>query len=50
MYSRNISTLFMHLATKDGFKWELEEEITKGCLITHKGELVHEATRKMLGL
>lgn len=50
MYSRNISTLFMHLATKDGFKWELEEEITKGCLITHNGELVHDATRKMLGL
>ena len=50
MYSRNISTLFMHLATKEGFKWELDEEITKGCLITHNGELVHEATRKMLGL
>jgi NAD(P) transhydrogenase subunit alpha len=50
MYSRNISTLFMHVATKEGFKWDLEEEITKGCLITHNGELVHEATRKMLGL
>lgn len=50
MYSRNISTLFLHVATKEGFKWDLDEEITKGCLITHNGELVHEATRKMLGL
>lgn len=34
MYAKNISELLLHLATKDGFKWELEEEITKGCLIT----------------
>lgn len=50
MYSRNISALFTHVATKDGFKWDLEEEITKGCLITHNGELVHGATRTMLGI
>lgn len=48
LYAVNISTLLNYLATKDGFKWELEEEITKGCLITHKGELVHEMTKKIL--
>lgn len=37
LYARNIATFLMHLATKDGFKWELEEEITKGSLIVHKG-------------
>lgn len=48
LYAKNISTLLLHLATKEGFKWELEEEITKGSLITHKGELVHPFTRDLL--
>jgi NAD(P) transhydrogenase subunit alpha len=29
------------LATKDGFKWEMEEDITKGSLIVHNGQKVH---------
>lgn len=48
LYAKNISTLLLHLATKDGFKWEMEEEITKGCLITHEGELVHSFTKEIL--
>jgi H+-translocating NAD(P) transhydrogenase subunit alpha len=46
LYAKNIQTLLLHLATKDGFKWEMEEEITKGALITHKGEIVSEAVLK----
>jgi NAD(P) transhydrogenase subunit alpha len=41
LYSKNISTFLLHLAMKDGFKWEMEEEITKGSLIVHKGQAVH---------
>jgi H+-translocating NAD(P) transhydrogenase subunit alpha len=48
LYARNISTLLLHLATHDGFKWEMEEEITKGSLITHQGDLVHEFTKGIL--
>jgi H+-translocating NAD(P) transhydrogenase subunit alpha len=48
LYGTNIITLLMHLADKDGFKWEMTEEITKGCLITHDGELVHEFTKSIL--
>ena len=48
LYAKNISTLLLHLATKDGFKWELEEDVTKGSLITYKGELVHQFTREIL--
>lgn len=48
LYGTNIITLLMHLADKDGFKWEMDEEITKGSLITHKGELVHEFTKSIL--
>ncbi len=48
LYAKNISTLLLHLATKDGFKWEMEEEITQGSLITHNGELVHGFTKEIL--
>jgi H+-translocating NAD(P) transhydrogenase subunit alpha len=48
LYARNISTLLLHLASREGFKWELAEEITKGCLITHRGKLVHDFTRSIL--
>jgi H+-translocating NAD(P) transhydrogenase subunit alpha len=41
LYARNMVTFLNHLATKDGFKWEMEEEITKGALIVHKGIAVH---------
>lgn len=48
LYAVNLSTLLLHLADKEGFKWELEEEITKGALITHQGQLVHEFTKSIL--
>jgi H+-translocating NAD(P) transhydrogenase subunit alpha len=35
LYAKNIATFLLHLATKEGFKWELDEEITKGSLIVH---------------
>jgi NAD(P) transhydrogenase subunit alpha len=41
LYAKNISTLLLHLAGKDGFKWEMDEEITRGSLITHLGEVVN---------
>ena len=48
LYAKNISALLLHLADKNGFKWDTEEEITKGSLITHRGELVHEFTKQVL--
>jgi NAD(P) transhydrogenase subunit alpha len=41
LYAKNISTLLLHLADNEGFKWEMDDEITIGSLITHKGEKVH---------
>ncbi len=38
LYAKNIQTFLYHLATKEGFKWEMEEEITKGSLVVYKGE------------
>ena len=48
LYATNISTLALHLASKDGLSLDLEEEITKGVLITHEGELVHAFTKQIL--
>jgi H+-translocating NAD(P) transhydrogenase subunit alpha len=50
LYATNISTLLMHLSTKDGLQLDREEEITKGVMITEKGAVVHEFTKKMLNL
>ncbi len=43
LYAKNIQTFLLHLSDKDGFKWEMDEEITKGSLITHKGAIVHSS-------
>ncbi len=46
MYARNMEKLLFHL-TKDGaLTLEVEEEITKGCLITHGGNIVHDGARE----
>ncbi len=41
LYAKNIATFLTHLADKDKFNWEMEEEITKGSLIVHAGVAVH---------
>ncbi len=40
LYAKNIKEFLLHLATKEGFKWELTEEITKGSLIVHDGKIM----------
>jgi H+-translocating NAD(P) transhydrogenase subunit alpha len=40
LYARNLQAFLTHLASKDGFKMEMEEEITKGSLITYNGEIM----------
>ena len=48
LYARNIWALLSHLATSESFKWDMQEDVTKGCLITHGGELIHEFTKGIL--
>jgi NAD(P) transhydrogenase subunit alpha len=45
LYAKNIQTFLYHLASKDGFKWEMDEEITKGSLIVHQGQAVHPSVK-----
>jgi len=46
LYAKNISTFLLHLADKDGFKWDLQEEITAGSLILREGSRVHPSVQK----
>lgn len=46
LYAKNMATLLLHLADKAAFKWEMDEEITKGSLIVHKGVVVHPSLTK----
>ena len=48
LFATNISTLLLHLADKEGFEWDMEEEVTKGSLITHEGATVHEFTNSII--
>lgn len=41
LYSKNVFNFLTHLSTSEKMNWELEEEITKGTLITHQGKVIH---------
>ncbi len=48
MYSRNISTLLMHL-TRDGqLNLDFDDAITQGCCITHQGSVVYGPTKALM--
>ncbi|MFM8916146.1 MAG: NAD(P)(+) transhydrogenase (Re/Si-specific) subunit alpha, partial [Bacteroidota bacterium] len=42
LYAKNIQTFLEHLSDKDGFKLDLNEEITKGSIITHDGSIMQD--------
>lgn len=43
MYARNISTFLLHLVKDGSLNLDLEDEIIRGTLVAHRGNLVHEA-------
>ena len=48
LYARNVSALLGHLVKDGALSLDLEDEITKGALITHQGQVVHTATKTAL--
>ena len=44
MYARNMLNFINHIVKDGEIIVDTEDEIMKGCLITHDGEIVHEAT------
>lgn len=48
MYARNISALLLHLVKDGELTLDFDDEITAGAVITHGGEVVQAATKKLL--
>ncbi len=48
MYSRNMEKLLLHLMGDSGLKIDFRDEITRGCVITHGGEIVHAKVKELL--
>ena len=42
LFSKNITTFLLNMVKEDGFAIDLEDEIVKGSLLVHDGQVVHE--------
>jgi H+-translocating NAD(P) transhydrogenase subunit alpha len=47
-FSRNIEKLLLHVTADGNWKIDLNEEITKGCVITKEGEIVHAKVKETI--
>ncbi|MGH7807967.1 MAG: Re/Si-specific NAD(P)(+) transhydrogenase subunit alpha [Thermodesulfobacteriota bacterium] len=50
MYAKNIATFIQNLLKNGGGNFDLEDQIVRDTLITHKGEVVNAQVRELLGL
>ncbi|MBN1590986.1 MAG: Re/Si-specific NAD(P)(+) transhydrogenase subunit alpha [Pirellulales bacterium] len=50
MYSKNITTFLLHLVDKNKIKLDLDDEIVRDTLITHRGHVVNERVCELLGI
>lgn len=48
MFSRNVEKFLLHLCDENGFKMNMDDEITRGSLVTKDGQVVHELTGKLM--
>jgi NAD(P) transhydrogenase subunit alpha len=48
LYSRNISSFLMAVVKNGGLNIDLGDELVRGPLVTHKGDVLHPATRSAL--
>jgi NAD(P) transhydrogenase subunit alpha len=49
LYARNVSALLLHISKKGELALDLEDDITRGTLLTHAGEILHAPTAERLG-
>ncbi len=43
MYAKNVSTFLLHMVKEGKLELDMEDEITRGAMVTHDGRVVHEA-------
>ena len=48
MLSKNISKLLEEIIEAGKVKFDLNNEIIKGCLVTHEGKIIHELTKNII--
>jgi NAD(P) transhydrogenase subunit alpha len=48
MYARTVTNYLMHLLKEGKVQLDLNDELTRGPLVTHQGEIVHEAAKAAL--
>jgi NAD(P) transhydrogenase subunit alpha len=48
MFARNVTSYLLHLTKEGQVHLDLNDELTRGPLVTHQGEVVHEAVKKAL--
>ncbi len=48
LYSRNLQNFLVHLAPEGKLVLDLSDDLTRGPLLTHEGELMHEGVRARL--
>ncbi len=48
LYARNVTNLLQHLASDGELKLDFEDEITRGCCVTHAGQVVNERARQLM--
>ena len=48
LYARNVSNLLQHLAPEGELGLDFEDEITKGCCVTHDGQVVSERAKQLM--
>jgi NAD(P) transhydrogenase subunit alpha len=49
MYSRTVTNYLLHLLKDGAVRLDLTDELTRGPLVTHQGELVHEVVKQNRG-
>jgi NAD(P) transhydrogenase subunit alpha len=48
MYARTVTSYLLHLAKDGQLRLDLNDELTRGPLVTHQGEVVHEAVKPVV--
>ena len=48
MYSKNVTNFLAHLLKDGKIQLDLSDELTRGPLVTHQGEIVHEVVKQAL--
>jgi NAD(P) transhydrogenase subunit alpha len=48
LYARNVMNLLLHLVKDGALNVDFQDEITKGCCVTHAGEIVNERAKQLV--